>query len=452
MQPLNLFYYLRKRLTYTQMIAAGFFLIILAGSVLLCLPVSSRTGEWTSFADSAFTATSATCVTGLIVFDTFTHWSLFGQAVILLLIQTGGIGFMTFITMFSVFLKRRISLHERKLLMQSAGTMRISGVVKLLKRIIAGTFMFEGLGAVLLFIRFCPEMGIAKGLYYAVFHSVSAFCNAGFDIMGFKGQFSSFTAYVSDPLVSLTLAGLICVGGIGFVVWDDILRNRLHFSKYSFHSKIVLFMSAVLILIGWIGMFVFEKNASMANMSIGERLLASLFQAITPRTAGFNTIDYSSASESGILLTVLLMLIGGSPGSTAGGIKTTTILVLLMGVFASAKHKDRVSIFKRSLEPNCVRQASAVFTVYFFAVALSTVLLCAIEPLTIKQALFETVSAVGTVGLSMSVTPGLSLVSRIVLMVLMFAGRVGGLTLMLVLAEKRTSVSIDRPCEKILIG
>lgn len=449
---MNLFYYLRKRMTYTQMIAAGFLLIILAGSVLLCLPVSSRTGEWTSFADSAFTATSATCVTGLIVFDTCTHWSLFGQIVILLLIQTGGIGFMTFITMFSVFLKRRISLHERKLLMQSAGTMRISGVVKLLKRIVAGTFLFEGIGAALLAVRFCPEMGLAKGLYYAVFHSVSAFCNAGFDIMGFKGQFSSFTGYVNDPLVSLTLGCLICVGGIGFIVWDDILRNRLRFSKYSFHSKIVLFMSAVLILIGWAGMFVFEKNASMADMSVGERLLASLFQAVTPRTAGFNTIDYSKASESGILLTVMLMLIGGSPGSTAGGIKTTTILVLLMGVISSAKHRERVSIFKRSLEPGSVRQASAVFSVYFFAVAAATVLLCAIEPLTIKQAMFETVSAVGTVGLSMSVTPSLSLASRIVLMVLMFAGRVGGLTLMLVLAEKRTVVSIDRPSEKILIG
>lgn len=441
-----------RRLTYTRMIALSFLTVILLGSLLLCLPVASRAHEWTSFADAAFTATSATCVTGLIVFDTFTYWSLFGQLVILSLIQIGGLGFMTVISMFSIFLKRRISLRERRLLMESAGTMRVSGIVKLVHRVCTGTLIIESAGALVLATRFCPELGVVRGIYYSVFHSVSAFCNAGFDIMGFRGKFSSFTTCYDDPVICLTLVLLIIVGGIGFFVWDDIIKCKADFRKYCLHTKIVLSVSAVLLLLGWICFFIFERGSSMAGMNVFERVLASLFHSATVRTAGFNSIDLGKLSESGSLLTIVLMLIGGSPGSTAGGIKTTTLLVLLLGAVSASRHTNHITVFKRRLEDDALHRASAIFIIYITALLVSTVVICAFEPLTFEKVLFEVTSAAGTVGLSNGATAVFSLPSRIILMVLMFGGRVGGLSLMLVLAEKRTPSMLSRPCEKILIG
>ena len=442
----------KLHLTYTQIIALGYLGIILLGGLLLSLPISSKDGEATPFINSFFTATSATCVTGLVLYDTFIHWTIFGQVVILILIQTGGLGFMTIMTLFSMFLRRKIGLRERRLLMESANTMRIGGIVLLVKKILIGTLIFEGFGTILLTMRFSPEMGFGPGLYYALFHSVSSFCNAGFDIMGKYGAFTSLTRYSGDIIVNLTIMSLIIVGGIGFLVWDDVSKHRLRFHKYQLHSKIVLTTTFALIIGGAVLFYLFEKSGSFADMGITETILASLFQSVTPRTAGFNTIDIAGLSESGSLLTMILMIIGGSPGSTAGGIKTTTLVVLILGAVSSSKHTSDLSIFKRRLEDNALKRASSIAVIYLFATLLSTMTICATQPFSVKETLFEVFSAAGTVGLSTGITPYLNSLSKFIIMFLMYGGRVGGLSMALVLAERRDSVPIQRPTEKIIIG
>ena len=445
---------LRKKLTYTQIIVLSFLSIILIGSLLLTLPLSSRSGEWTPFLDAMFTATSATCVTGLVVYDTYTHWSAFGQAIILVLIQIGGIGIMTCIAMLSLILKRRISLSERRLLMQSTGSLQHNGIVILIKQIITGTAIVELCGALLLAIVFCPRMGFTVGLWNAVFHSVSAFCNAGFDLMGRYSAFSSLSGdgLYNNPLVMITLMLLIVIGGIGFLVWNDVIKKRTSFKKYEVHSKIVLTTSALLIGIGFVLFFIFEYKHSLAGMILGQKLLNALFEAITPRTAGFASVDLNSMSDSGTLLTMILMFIGGSPGSTAGGIKTTTFVVLLLCALNSARRYGSITVFKRKLDQNTVAQASSIATVYAAGVFIAAMIICALEPYSFTQIVFEIVSAVATVGLSTGITPNLCAASQILLMVLMFAGRIGGLTFVLVLAERRINVPISRPTVKILIG
>ena len=445
---------LRKKLTYTQIIVLSFLSIILIGSLLLTLPLSSRSGEWTPFLDAMFTATSATCVTGLVVYDTYTHWSAFGQAIILVLIQIGGIGIMTCIAMLSLILKRRISLSERRLLMQSAGSLQHNGIVILIKQIITGTAIVELCGALLLAIVFCPRMGFTVGLWNAVFHSVSAFCNAGFDLMGRYSAFSSLSGdgLYNNPLVMITLMLLIVIGGIGFLVWNDVIKKRTSFKKYEVHSKIVLTTSALLIGIGFVLFFIFEYKHSLAGMSLGQKLLNALFEAITPRTAGFASVDLNSMSDSGTLLTMILMFIGGSPGSTAGGIKTTTFVVLLLCALNSARRYGSITVFKRKLDQNTVAQASSIATVYAAGVFIAAMIICALEPYSFTQIVFEIVSADATVGLYTGITPNLCAASQILLMVLMFAGRIGGLTFVLVLAERRINVPISRPTVKILIG
>lgn len=303
---------LRLSLTYTRIIALSFFGIIVAGSLLLTLPIAARSMEATPYINALFTAVSATCVTGLVTYDTFTHWSLFGQIIILCLIQIGGLGFMTLVTLLAMVLGKNIGLHERRLLMQSAGTLQIGGVVRLLRRIAMGTILFESAGAVLLAVRFCPRMGFLEGIYNAVFHSVSAFCNAGFDLMGKYKASSSFTLIYNDVIVNVTIMFLIIMGGLGFIVWNDILTFRGNLRKYKLHSKIVLTITATLILSGAALFFLFEYNHSLLGMSLHNKILASFFGAVTPRTAGFNTVEMTKMSESGSLLTMALMLIGGS--------------------------------------------------------------------------------------------------------------------------------------------
>ena len=443
---------IRHKLTSTQILACGFAVIILFGGILLSLPISSKERVWTPFLDSLFTATSATCVTGLVVFDTFTYWSLFGQIVILCMIQIGGIGFMTVISLIAVFMKKRIGLQERQLLMQSAGSMQIGGIVRLVKRIALGTLLFEGAGAIALSFRFCPEMGAAEGLYNAVFHSISAFCNAGFDLMGKKGAFSSLTTDADDPLVNITIMLLIVIGGLGFIVWDDIYTCRFRFRRFTAHSKMVLMMTGSLILAGAVSLFFLEGGHSFREMPLGERVLASFFQSVTARTAGYNTSDLTQLSESGSLVISILMMIGGSPGSTAGGIKTTTIFVLLLDTIASSRRMTHINAFKRRINSETVKQASAVITVYLTAALAAVILICAWEPYTIRQILFEVASAIGTVGLSMGITPTLSPLSHVLLMLLMFGGRIGGLSLVMTIAEKKEPVPVERPVEKIIIG
>ncbi|MBQ3498096.1 MAG: Trk family potassium uptake protein [Clostridia bacterium] len=441
-----------SKLTYTQIIALFFVAVIAIGTLLLCLPIASKSREWTPLLDSAFTATSATCVTGLIVRDTFTHWSLFGQLVILSMIQIGGLGVMTIIMTFSVFAKKKISLYERKLLMQSAGTMRSSGVIRLLKQIIKVTLICEGAGAILLATRFCPELGLAKGLYYSVFHAVSAFCNAGFDLMGRYGEFSSLTPFYSDITVNMTVCALIICGGIGFIVWQDIVTHGLKIKKYSLHSKIVLTTSAALILSGWLVFFITERNASLSTLTTGEKILAAFFQSVTSRTAGFNTVPLNHLSGAGVVLMSVLMMIGGSPGSTAGGIKTTTVAVMLFELIAVAKGDKDTVVFKRRLEDDTVKRSGAIISAYLAAVIIALIAISSVENLPLSDVLFEVASAVGTVGLTVGITPTLSSFSHIILMLLMFAGRIGGLTIIVAFAERRDHAKLTRPKEQILIG
>lgn len=442
----------KNKLTQTQIIVIFFAAVIMLGTFLLCLPISSKSREWTPLLDSAFTATSATCVTGLIVADTFTHWSLFGQLVIISMIQIGGLGVMTTIALFAMFAKRKINLYERKLLMASAGTIRTNGIIKLLKQIVKITFICEGAGALLFATGFCPEFGLVKGLYYSVFHAVSAFCNAGFDLMGTYGEFSSLTPFYSDISLNLITCALIVSGGLGFLVWQDIIEHKLNFRQYSVHSKIVLTTSLFLILGGWLFYFIFERNASLAQMTTGEKILASFFQSVSSRTAGFNTAPLNKLSASGTVLMSCLMLIGGSPGSTAGGIKTTTVAVMIIELAAVAKGQKDTVVFKRRLEDDTVKRAGAIISVYAAAVIIAVCFICAVESLPLQDVIFEVASAAGTVGLTVGITPMLSPLSHIILMLLMFAGRIGGLSLVIAFTERREHAKLTRPTEKILIG
>ena len=328
-----MFHYIRKKLTQAQIIALGYFLVIAAGTLILMLPIATKSGEMATPLTALFTATSATCVTGLVVVDTASYWSLFGQCIILLMIQVGGLGFMTIGVLFAMFLNKKISLKTRGILQESMNTNQVGGVVRLVRKALIGTAVIEMAGALLLMIRFIPEFGFARGIYFGIFHAVSAFCNAGFDLMGTsKGPYSSFTAYADDALINVTIMALIVVGGIGFFVWDDICHNKFHIKKYKLHTKIVLSCTAILIVGGALFIYLFEKDGLMAGMSAREAVLTSAFSSVTARTAGFNTIDTAGLTTSSKMLTVLLMFIGGSPGSTAGGIKTTTIVVLLIYV------------------------------------------------------------------------------------------------------------------------
>lgn len=441
-----------NNLSNTRVIALSFLIVILVGSTLLCFPFSSANKEWTPFINALFTATSATCVTGLVVYDTFTHWSLFGQVVIILMIQIGGIGLMTIISMFAIFAKKKIGLHERTILMQSSGNMNISGIVKLVKRIVIGTCIFEGIGAIILSFSFIPRMGFWEGLYNGVFHSISAFCNAGFDIMGKYQPFSSFTGYETNAVVSITIAMLIVIGGIGFLVWDDMLKNKLNFKEYCLHSKIVLITTVALITLGTLGYYVFEADGNLIGLTTPQKILSSFFMSVTTRTAGFNTMDLTTLSESGTLLSIILMFIGGSPGSTAGGIKTTTLAVVIISAISMAKGSDDNRVFKKRLEDGILRQAAVITYVYLGGVLLATMLISWIEKLSMSTVMFEVASAAATVGLSKGITPDLESISKIILIILMYAGRIGAISLLVVFGERKKEAELKRPCEKIMIG
>lgn len=442
----------KKAMTQTQIIAFGFFIMITIGTILLMLPISSKSGEWTAPIDAMFTATSASCVTGLVVFDTYTHWTLFGQLVLLLLIQIGGLGFMTIATLFSLLMRRKIGLKERELMQESVSTLHIGGVVKLTKKILVGTLIFEGTGALFLSFRFIPMFGFWEGLYNSIFHSISAFCNAGFDLMGRFEQYSSFCRFYGDPLINLVLMSLIVIGGIGYLVWDDVSVHRLKLRRYRLHTKIVLSITAILIVGSAILFYWFEQDRLFADMNAGEKVLASLFSSVTPRTAGFNTVDTAALSESSKVLTMLLMFIGGSPGSTAGGIKTTTFIVILAFAFTEMKHEHGCNIFKRRLEGESIRRANAVVIINFGLVLLSVLLLCHLEQFSMGDAAFESFSAMGTVGMSTGVTRELSNASRILLGFMMYCGRVGSLSFALAFTTRKPVPPVQQPEERITVG
>ena len=444
---------LLRNLSPTRIIALSFAIVILVGTVLLSLPVATNTGQETGIFDALFTAVSATCVIGMTPFDTYTHWTMFGQIVILILFQIGGLGIMSFMTMFSIFLHKKIGLQERLLLVQTSGNIRLNGVVKLLKRIFIGTFLFEGIGAVILTIAFYPEMGLSKSIYYGIFHSVSAFCNAGFDLMGFREPFSSFAHYETNPLVCFTLMVLIVLGGLGFFVWSDVLKNKFKFSQYSLHSKIILYSALILILGGWFFYYIFEMNGNLYDLSYPEKIMSSLFMSVSTRTAGFNAMDLGALSESGLLLTMCLMFIGAGVGSTSGGVKTTTIAILLAAVVTFAKGKKDVVIFKRRIENDTIRHAASILIVYMAAVLMSTAIICFTDGIRLQDALFETISAVSTVGYSIVGIQNMSIIARIIMIILMYGGRIGFMSLLMVFWEKsKGEAPVEHPTEEIMIG
>ena len=447
----------KQKMSNIRVIAISFLAVILTGTLLLCLPFSSASGTWSNPIDCLFTATTATCVTGLVVYDTPVYWSTFGQVVLLLLIQVGGIGFMTLITAVSFFVTRQINLHERRMIQESSGSLHLGGATGTFAQILIGTFVIEAIGAGLLSIRFYPMYG-GKGIWYAVFHSVSAFCNAGVDIIGLDaaGVGNSLVNFRDDPLINFTVMFLIIMGGLGFLVWNDLLNSGFRWKKMKLHTKMVLAITGSLILIGAIFYFISEYNAAFAGLPFGSRVMASFFQSVTTRTAGFFTVPQSSLSDAGILMALVLMLIGGSPGSTAGGVKTTTFAVLFLSIVRLSKNREDVVVFKRRIHDRMVRQAGAVIAVYVGLTLAASMLICMLEvgnpAVGMRDVLFETVSAVATVGLSTGITPTLTYASKLILILLMYTGRLGGMSLFLALADARETSLLERPTEKILIG
>lgn len=442
------------RVTPAHVIIIGFLLLIFAGTALLMLPFATKGPGSASFADALFTATSATCVTGLVIHDTAQYWSGFGQAVILFLIQTGGMGVVTMALAIAMFTGQKIGLKQRWVMQESIAAPQVGGIVRMTGFILRATVLMEGVGAALLALRFCPEMGFLKGLWNAVFHAVSAFCNAGFDLMGEGGApFVSLSAYTGDVIVNFVIAGLIVAGGIGFLTWSDLKTHRWHVRAYRLQTKIILMMTGLLILLPAGFLFFAEFGAQRwAHLTLGERVLASLFQAVTPRTAGFNTVELPLLGGPAQLITILLMLIGGSPGSTAGGFKTTTLATFFLSIRAVFQGRESVQCFGRRLPPETLRSAVTIFTLYVALFLIGGVALCAIDGVSMTEALFETASAVGTVGLSLGITPSLSLASRMILIFLMYFGRVGGLTMIYALIAGHTRSPAQLPQEKITVG
>ena len=441
-----------RRLNQVQYIAAGFFLIILFGTLMLMSPLASRTGETTNFLDALFTATSATCVTGLVVYDTWLHWSIFGQLVILFLIQIGGLGFITISVGFAMAFQQKIGLRQRDRIKESVNALELGGIVKLTKKIIMGTLLFEGIGAILLSIRFVPRFGPVKGIYFAVFHAVSAFCNAGFDLMGEQGPYSSFVDYVGDPLVNLVLIALIVIGGIGFIVWNDLTVKHFHWKQLSLNTKLVLSVTAILIGGGTLFLFLFEQGNTLEGMSTGEQLLASLFGSVTARTAGFNTVDTGALRPESKFLTVILMFIGGSPGSTAGGIKTTTFAVVVLYMFSNLRGESGCNIFHRRVSDDVVKKASMIFCLNLTLGVVSVLAIMATSSLQLSDVLFEVYSAISTVGMTTGITRDLNGIGRMIIILLMYCGRIGSMTFVLSLIQKSDNKKLTLPAEKITIG
>ena len=443
---------LRKhRLTHVQIIALGFLLMIIAGTILLMLPPASRSGRSAGFLTSLFTATSASCVTGLVVQDTFLHWSVFGQIVILVLIQVGGLGFMTIATFFFLFMRRRMGLRNREVLSESINVSRVGEIQSLAKKILIGAFMFEVLGAAVLAVRFVPLYGPLKGLWFSVFHSVSAFCNAGFDLMGGSGAYVSMTPFSGDALVTITLIVLILVGGLGFVVWADLAEKRLRTRHWRLQTKVVLTATVVLVIVPALLFYLMERSASGSGRSIGEQILCSLFNSVTPRTAGMSTVDLASMSDGSKLLTAILMFIGGCPGSTAGGVKTVTVVVVLVFLAARIRGSSYVGMFGRRIPDEAITKAFTVIGINLILALVGT-LIITVSGFDLSDAMLEAFSAIGTVGLSTGITRELGTVCRLLLILLMYCGRLGSVSFATALLEKRSRPPVTAPAEELLIG
>lgn len=444
----------RRSRSALKWVLLGYVVFIFVGAFLLSLPIASKDGSWTNFIDAIFTSTSATCVTGLVIYDTYTHWTLFGQIVILLLIQGGGIGYMTLITIMTRTLSLRIGFKDRQFLMDSVGASDKQSFLTIIRHVALGSLIFELFGAAILSIRFIPQFGPGNGIWLSLFHAISAFCNAGFDLMGITGnQFVSFTAYKGDVLVNLTLMVLIFTGGIGFIVWGDVIQSKFKFSEMRMHSKITLLGSVALILSSSFLFYLYEHANLFKDLSFGEGYLQALFQAVTTRTAGFNTMDMAQMSEGSTLLSIFLMFIGGSSGSTAGGIKVTTFIVILLGVISLTKSSgSNIKLKDRQIPKETLHQALAILASYLLAIFVASFAILAFEDFTMKEVLFETVSAMGTVGLTKGITPSLKFISKIVLIIMMYVGRIGILIIVLSLTKSQKEPTILLPDESIMVG
>lgn len=437
-----------KSKTSFQIIIISFLVLILVGTLLLMLPIASQTRTVTHFSDALFTAVSATCVTGLVVVDTASYWSMFGQLVILILIQIGGMGVITIGLAVIRASGKKIGLWQRSTMQESISAPQVGGIVRLTGFILKTSAIIELIGALLLAPIFCRDFGIIKGIWYSVFHSISAFCNAGFDLMGIREHFSSLCSYSENIYLNLIIMLLIIIGGIGFLTWSDIGSYKHKIKRYSLQSKIVLLTSSLLILLPAVYFYFYEYSGMSAN----NRIISSLFQSVTTRTAGFNTQDLAQMDESGSAVMIILMLIGGSPGSTAGGMKTVTFAVLFLSAVAVFSRRNDVQCFKRRIDENTVRSAGAVLFMYIVLFFTSGIIISRTEDLPLLTCLFETSSAIGTVGITMGITSKLSLLSRIILMMLMFFGRVGGLTLIYAAVPSAESKNSRLPLEKITVG
>ena len=440
--------YRKRRLSSFKIIILGFAGVILLGALLLMLPISTTGGNVTPFNETLFTSTSAVCVTGLVVRDTGSYWSTFGQTVILALIQIGGLGVVTVAASFALLSGRKISLMQRSTMQDAISAPKVGGIVRLTRFILRGTFLIELLGALAMLPVFCRDYGW-RGIWMAVFHSVSAFCNAGFDILGTGNNlYPSLTSYAGSPIINITIMLLIVTGGIGFLTWDDICENKLHFHHYRMQSKVILVTTAFLLVLPAIFFFFVD----FSSLPIEKRVLASFFQSVTPRTAGFNTVILSDMTGASQAVMIFLMMIGGSPGSTAGGMKTTTLAVLVANAAATFRQHESAQFFGRRIECGVVKTAATVVTMYLALFFGGAIFISVYENLPLSSCLYETASAVGTVGLTLGITPQLHIPSQMVLIMLMYLGRVGGLTLIYAALSGKRAETAKLPLDQIAVG
>ncbi|MBQ9517621.1 MAG: Trk family potassium uptake protein [Eubacterium sp.] len=441
-----------KSLTYPKITAISFALLILAGTGLLLLPISSKTGG-ASFIDALFTATSAACITGLVPFDTFSNWTVFGQIVIISLIQIGGLGFVTILSGVVRLLGMKMSLKQRMMLKESIGSMTLGDAKNLVRSVVIFTVLCEAAGAAILSLRFVPVAGMRRGIYMAIFTSISAYCNAGFDLMGQYIPSSSLITVNGDYVIIITLSLLIVFGGLGFIVWEDMRLRKFRFSHFSVHTKLTLITTGVLLLSGTIMFFFFEYNHTLANMTLGKKLLNAFFCSVTPRTAGFNSVDIGSMTPLSKMLTTLFMFIGGSTGSTAGGVKTTTITVIILCVVSEIRGKDQVNVFGRRITLETIKKSVSIVVINFMLIFVACIIIKSVQyGATLIDIIMECTSAIGTVGMSAGITPWLCPTAKIVIILLMYIGRLTSLILALSFVQTKPKTNAKKPKCNIMVG
>lgn len=438
--------------SYPRIVALGFALIILFGTALLMLPVSSKVGS-ISFIDALFTATSATCITGLVPFDTFTTWSTFGQAVIIILIQIGGLGFITFLAIFMKMARKKMSLKQKMLLKESIGSLTIGEVKTLVKSVLLFTACCEITGAVILATRFIPLTDLKTGISLSIFTSISAYCNAGFDLMGMFSPSSSLTTVNNDPIILLTVSALVVFGGLGFIVWEDMKTRKFNPKHFSIHSKLVLISTAILLISGTVLFFIFENNNTFSEMNVGTKLLNAFFCSVTPRTAGFNSVDIASMTPQSKFITMILMFIGGSSGSTAGGVKTTSIAILFLCVYANIRNKENVEIFKRRITSDAIKKSISIVVTNATLIFVGSIIISLVQGgFKLTDIIYECISAMGTVGITTGITSSLSPISQLVIIILMYIGRLTSLIFALSFVEAKQKTTSQKPKCSIMVG